>query len=300
MLKRILGALAISAIAANGPAMAQDSAAPAAAEAAAPSADEVLATVNGTPITAGDVAYAYTTLGEAVERVPPLQRNEMILSLLIDMQLMAGAADKAGMADSPEFAQRMTFVRTQALQEEFMRHLVEENVTEEAVAARYADEAGKLAPREQISASHILVEDEDKAKELITEIDGGADFAELAKENSKDPGSAANGGSLGFFSKGQMVPEFEAAAFALEPGQVTQEPVKSQFGWHIIRLDEKRELPVPPLEQVADQIRQVMIREAYVAEIEKLKETASIERPTEVGAAEGQTEAPADGQTPAQ
>lgn len=316
MLKRILGALAVSAIVTAAPVSAQDAApalapAPAPAPSAAPvpaaapiaatpslAPETVLTSVNGVAITAGDVAYASTTLGEAVERVPADQRDEMILSLLIDMQLMAGAADKAGLGDSADFRKRLEFVRMQSLQEEYMRRLVDAKITDEAVAARYQQEAGKLPEREQISASHILVDDEAKAKELIAQINGGADFGELATANSKDPGSAAQGGALGFFSQGQMVPEFETAAFALEKGAITAEPVRSQFGWHVIRLDDKRELPVPPLEQVADQIRQVMVRETYIAEIETLKQGATIvPAAASVAPAGG---AGTDGQAPAQ
>lgn len=268
---RILGAALVAAWLA-APAIAQD-----AAPAALDPDEAVLATVDGTPITASDLATAYGAIGDAVERVPPAQRDEMLLSLLVDMQLMADAAEGEGIAQRPAFQKRLGFMRKQALQEEYMNDIIGTKITDAAVASRYQEEAGNL-PKEQISASHILVADEAKAQDLIAQLGGGADFAALALENSTDPGSAANGGALGFFSPGQMVPEFEQAATALEIGKITVAPVKSEFGWHVIRLDDKREFPVPPLAEVQDEIKQVLVREAYIAQIEALKAAATIER----------------------
>ena len=288
MFKRAIGVTALVALMA-APAVAQDQGVPAPDTAAAaapattpPAPDVVLATVDGVNITGADLATAYSAIGEAVDRVPPGQQDAMLLSLLVDMQLMANAARKEGIADTPEFAQKMAFVAKQTLQEDYMNTLIGEKITDQAVADRYKEEIAKL-PKQQLSASHILVEDEAKAKDLIAQLKGGADFAKLAQENSKDPGSASRGGALGFFSAGQMVPEFEQATNKLEVGHVTDEPVKSQFGWHIIRLDDKRDFPVPPLEEVKDQIRQVLVREAYIAEIGRLKSAASI-APKSLGA----------------
>ena len=159
-----------------------------------------------------------------------------------------------------------------------MEKVVGEKVTDEAVRARFDEEVAKIEPQKEVSARHILVEDEAKAKELIEELKGGADFAELAAANSTDPGSASRGGDLGFFGPGQMVPEFEEAAMALEPGSFTEEPVQSQFGYHIIRVDEVRDSPMPTFEEVSDRIRQLMMREAFVEELESLKENAQIEK----------------------
>lgn len=261
MLKRTF-AVALLAAAVAVPAAAQD--------------EQVLATVNGTPVTAADVAFAYGTLGEAVERIPPAQRDEMVLNLLIDMQLLADAAEAAGIADTSEYQQRIEYARTQALRDLYMENVVGASITEDAVRARYDEEAAKIEPQQQVSARHILVEDEAEAKELIAELKAGADFAALAAEHSKDPGSGSRGGSLGFFGPGQMVKPFEDAAFALEAGEMTEEPVQSQFGWHIIKVDEKREQAVPPFEQIAPQIQQIMVREAFVNELERLKADADI------------------------
>ncbi len=267
MFKRILGTVAIAAGFATTPVMAQD--------------DQVLATVNGAPITASDFAIATQTLGDSLNNVPEGQRDEMVLNLLIDMEILATAAEKDGFADDPVFKQRMDYLRAQALREIYMERKIGDAVSDEAVKARYDEEVAKLGPQEEVSARHILVEDEDTAKKLIEELNNGADFAKLAEENSTDPGSKTRGGALGFFRAGQMVPAFEEAAFALEPGQMTEAPVQSRFGWHIIKVEEKRPIAVPTFEEVADQIRQVLIREAYVSELDKLKQTATIERATQ-------------------
>lgn len=197
------------------------------------------------------------------------------------MALMADAAEAEGMADTPEFKQRMDFQRLQALQEGYMTSIVKDSVTEDALNARYEEEVARL-PKEQLSASHILVETEEEAADLIAQLEDGADFAALAEEHSKDPGSAQRGGSLGNFTPGRMVKPFEDAAMALEVGEMTEEPVKSQFGYHIIRLDDRGEVPVPPLSQVAGQIQQLIVRDAYVDAVAKLKEDATIETASDI------------------
>ncbi|GAB5374515.1 MAG: peptidylprolyl isomerase [Acuticoccus sp.] len=265
MFKRTAGAVLLAALVA-APAWAQD--------------NPVAATVNGRDITAADVAFAVTSLAPALEQVPAEQRPTVVLDLLIDMELLAEAAEKEGLDSDPALARRLDYYRAQTLRDLYMEKIIAADITDEKVQARYAEEAAKIEPAKEVSARHILVEDEEKAKALIAELDGGADFAKLAEENSADPGSASRGGSLGFFGPGQMVPPFEEAAMALEPGEYTKAPVQSRFGYHIILVDEVRDRPVPTLEQVGEQIRQVMKREAFVAELERLKEGAAIEKMT--------------------
>lgn len=265
MLKPLAGALLLAALTAV-PVGAQD--------------NPVAATVNGEEITAADVAVAVSTLAPALEQVPAANRPQVVLDLLVDMAVLSKAAEEADLDEDPLFQQRLDFYRGQILRDLYMEKVVGEKVSDEAVRGRFDDEIGKVEPTKEVSARHILVEDEDKAKALIEELKGGADFAELAKENSIDPGSAPRGGSLGFFGPGQMVPEFEQAAMALEPGSYTEAPVKSQFGYHIIKVDEARDTPLPSFEEVADRIRQVMMREAFVEELARLKENAQIEKLT--------------------
>ena len=138
--------------------------------------------------------------------------------------------------------------------------------------------------KQEVHARHILVETEDEAKAIAAELKKGADFAELAKKKSKDPG-ASDGGDLGFFTKEQMVPEFSAVAFTLEPGKIS-DPVKSQFGWHIIKVEEKRNRKAPDFEQVKAQIENYVTRKAQADYVAKLREAAKVERmdkPAEAG-----------------
>jgi peptidyl-prolyl cis-trans isomerase C len=141
----------------------------------------------------------------------------------------------------------------------------------------YEEAAKQIAGEQEVHARHILVETEDEAKAIEAELKKGADFAQLAKEKSKDPGGAADGGDLGFFTKDQMVPEFSAVAFTLEPGKIS-DPVKSQFGWHVIKVEEKRNRKAPDFEQVKPQIETYVTRKAQAEYVAKLREAAKVER----------------------
>jgi peptidyl-prolyl cis-trans isomerase C len=148
--------------------------------------------------------------------------------------------------------------------------------TDEAMKKVYDEAAKQIEGEQEVHARHILVETEDEAKAIEAELKKGADFAELAKKKSKDPG-AADGGDLGFFTKDQMVPEFSAVAFALEPGKIS-DPVKSQFGWHVIKVEEKRNRKAPDFEQVKAQIETYVTRKAQAEYVAKLREGAKVER----------------------
>ena len=238
---------------------------------------EVVATVNGKPITDKDLDTASTDFQEELARVPPEQQRQQLLQAIIDLTLVAQQAEKDGIDKTPEFQRRIDLLRTRALRSEFVRTKVLPQATEEAVRKRYDEEIAKLEQPEEIKASHILVETEDEAKAIIEQLKGGGDFAAIAKEKSKDPGSGANGGDLGYFSKGMMVPEFEQAAFALEVGKFTETPVKSQFGYHIIRLDDRRKQPPPKFETVASQVGQLVMSDVYMGLLKNLKETGKVE-----------------------
>jgi peptidyl-prolyl cis-trans isomerase C len=148
--------------------------------------------------------------------------------------------------------------------------------TDEAMKKVYEDASKQISGEQEVHARHILVETEEEAKAIEDELKKGADFAELAKKKSKDPG-ASDGGDLGFFTKDQMVPEFSNVAFALEPGKIS-DPVKSQFGWHIIKVEEKRNRKAPDFEQVKAQIETYVTRKAQADYVAKLRETAKVER----------------------
>lgn len=258
------------------PALAQD-AAPA-AEAPAITPETVVATVGGEPITEADLSFAAEDLTQELGQMPPDQRRPFLLRVLIDMKVMAKAGRDAGMADTPLFQQRLNYLEERALRRAFFAETIANAVTEEAVRADYEEYVADFVPADEIRASHILVPTEDEAKAVKAELDGGADFATLAKEKSIDPG-AANGGDLGFFGKGMMVAPFEAAAFAMtEIGQVS-EPVQSQFGWHVIRLEEKRQSTPPAFEQVAGQLQQQLLMTTFDDTVAKLMEGVVIDIP---------------------
>ncbi|MFG1298464.1 peptidylprolyl isomerase [Xanthobacter sp. V3C-3] len=280
-------------VAGVGAALAQQ-AAPAAQ--AAPASDPVVATVNGTPIRQSEVTIALEDIGGGL---PPQlqgpQREEYVLSFLTDMTLLAKAAEAQKLDQSPEFQQRLAYARTKALMEAMMMQEAKKAVTAEAKRKTY-DEFVKSAPAEaEVRARHILVEDETKAKEIAKKAKAGEDFSKLAKENSKD--SADDGGDLGYFTKEQMVPEFAEAAFKLEKGQVS-DPVKTQFGWHVIKVEDKRQKPVPSYEQVEDQVEQYLVRKAQADMVTKLRTDAKVEK-TAAPAAPATPAAPAPAADPA-
>ena len=242
-------------------------------------AEEPLATVNGAPVTSGDVAVAEDELGPALAQIPEAQRRDRVLDYLIDLKLLAQQAAKEKLDQSDDFKNRMAYLRDKALMETLMKREVDKAVTDQAAKAFYDEQVGK-APREtEVHARHILVETEDEAKKIAQELKNGADFAELAKKETKDPSGKTTGGDLGWFTKDQMVPEFADAAFKLNPGQIS-EPVKSGFGWHVIKVEEKREKAPPSFEEVKDRIRAFLERRAQAELVTRLRAEAKIERKT--------------------
>jgi peptidyl-prolyl cis-trans isomerase C len=217
------------------------------------------------------------------------------------MKVMAGAAREAGMDKTELFAQRLKYLEERALRRAYFADAIAGQVTEAAVRADYDKFVADFQPQDEVHARHILVETKEEADAIEAELKGGADFATIAQEKSIDPGSGANGGDLGFFSKGMMVPEFEAAAFALaNPGDVSA-PVQSQFGWHIIKLEEKRQSQPPAFEQVAPQVQQQVLMRVFNEKVEELmsgvtidvtdpelKATMDAQDAAEAGAAEGE------------
>jgi len=302
--KRLTGALSVLALslasyAVAAPVFAQD-AAPAATEAPAAEApavtpETVVATVGGQPITEADLAFAAEDLSQELSQMAPEERRAFLLRVLIDMKVMSGAAREAGMDATPLFKQRLQYLEERALRRAYFAEAIAASVTEEAVRAKYDEYVAAFVPSEEIRASHILVETKEEADAIKAELDGGADFATLAKEKSIDPG-AASGGDLGFFGKGMMVAPFEEAAFALtEIGQVS-EPVQSQFGYHIIKLEEKRQSAPPTIEQVGAQLQQQLLMTTFDDAVAKLMDGVTIDIPDAALAAavQAQTEPAAD------
>src|ERR1700674_2262754 len=239
-------------------------------------ANPVLAKVNGAEIRQSDMALAEEELGPSLAQMDPATKQENVLSFLIDMKIVAKAAEAKKIEDRDDFKSRLAFTRNRLLMDNLLAVEGKAATTDEAMKKVYEDAAKQITGEQEVHARHILVETEDEAKAVVEELKKGADFAELAKKKSKDPG-ASDGGDLGFFTKDQMVPEFSTVAFALEPGKIS-DPVKSQFGWHIIKVEEKRNRKAPDFEQVKAQIETYVTRKAQADYVAKLRETAKVER----------------------
>lgn len=241
------------------PAAARPAPAPGQAPAQA-TADPVVARVGTDEIHASELSDAAKALPEELRGMPPTALYPMLLDQLVDRHVVVIAARKEGLDRDPAVQRMVARATDSALQNALLTREIAPTLTEDAIRARYErDIAGKPGETE-VHARHILVADEETAKKVITELNGGGDFAELAKKYSTDPG-AQSGGDLGFFKKTDMLPEFSEVAFALKAGETTQVPVKTRFGWHVIQVQEVRTAPPPSLEQVHDEVRQSLIQE---------------------------------------
>jgi peptidyl-prolyl cis-trans isomerase C len=255
-------------------------------------ANPVLAKVNGAEIRASDVALAEEELGPSLAQMDPAAKKENVLSFLIDMKIVSKEAEDKKIADRDDFKTRLAFARNRLLMDNLLAVEGKAATTDENMKKVYEDAAKQISGEQEVHARHILVETEDQAKKIAEELKKGADFAELAKKESKDPG-ASDGGDLGFFTKDQMVPEFSAAAFALEPGKIS-DPVKTQFGWHVIKVEEKRTRKAPDFEQVKPQIETYVVRKAQADYVAKLRTAAKVERMDKPEDAAAKPDKPAD------
>jgi peptidyl-prolyl cis-trans isomerase C len=262
-----------------GAALAQTPPAPATSPAAVPAVDlaKVIARVNGVDITEGDLALAAEDPALQMPNVPEAQKRDLLTGYMIDLKLGAKAAEAAKVGSGAEFTRKLAYNRDKTLLDEYLDQEAKKAVTPEAARKLY-DETVKSVPTEQeVRARHILVENEDDAKKIATRVKGGEDFAKVAGEVSKDPGSKTDGGDLGFFTKDRMVEPFAETAFKLEPGQIS-DPVKSQFGWHVIKVEEKRAKPAPTFDETKDQVETYLARKAQQDLIMGLRKNAKIER----------------------
>jgi len=237
---------------------------------------KVLATVDGHEVTDKDVAFARTTLGEALGQIPADQQEPFIINLLVESHLLADAARKDGLDKTEDYKRQLTWLEAQALRDAYVKKRASELVTDADVKARYDEARAQVADKKEIQVSHILVKTEDEAKAIIAELDKDADFAELAKAKSTGP-SGPRGGDLGFFGEGRMVPEFDKAAFALAKGAYTKEPVKTQFGYHVIKKVDERTAAFPELKDVSDRIKQGLQAEKLQTIVKELREQAKVD-----------------------
>jgi peptidyl-prolyl cis-trans isomerase C len=236
---------------------------------------EVLAEINGETITARELDQLVSQQTQGQSEIPPPQRRQF-LEEIINLMLLAQAGDAAGIDENPDVAAQLNNDRRRTLAQGFVRQLTEtEPVAESVLRDRYDEIYGGEAPREY-KARHILVSDGEQAAALIDRLDSGEAFVELAGQYSED-GTSRDGGDLGWFAPGDMVEPFSAAVAELEPGEVTDEPVETRFGFHVIRLDDTRETDAPAFSDVAGQLRMSIVNERIQAELGSLREEADID-----------------------
>jgi len=255
-----LSSVAVAAVLAAPAAFAQTPAAgtlaPAGAPAAAPkNGNPVVAVVGPYKIHMSDLQADLQSVPAQAQQLPPDQLYQVLLSQEVDRKAVLVAALKAGLEKDPAVAQQMQDAANIKLENAYVQQKVVSQVSDAAVLAQYNKEYANKPGPEQVQARQILVQTEQQAQDIITQLNQGADFATLAQKDSIDPG-AKNGGELGWFSQTEMVPAFANAAFALKPGEYTKTPVQTQFGWHVILSEGKRTAPTPKLADVQAQIKQ--------------------------------------------
>ena len=234
-----------------------------------------VATVDGIAITYNDVSLVEDELMAVYGQLPEEQRFQTLVGYMVNRILASEAAKKAGLENDADVAKIKAFMERKALQDVYIAKMLMERVRAEDVTAYYDKEIKNGPVEEEVRARHILLDNREAADAVVADLENGADFAALAKERSKGP-SGPSGGDLGYFSKQSMVPAFSDAAFKLAAGE-TSPPVQTQFGWHVIRVEDRRNRPVPPLDQVRDQIYQLLISEAQRDIYDKMRAKASVD-----------------------
>jgi peptidyl-prolyl cis-trans isomerase C len=208
--------------------------------------------------------------------MPLAQIYPMLLDRLVDGMLITEAGRKAHLDQDPEVQLRLKRYEDRLIQEAYLNKAIKDAETEDQLKARYESFAKEKAGHEEVHARHILVKTEAEANSIIAELNKGADFAELAKKHSTDPG-ASSGGDLGYFGHDDMVKEFADAAFALPAGQYTKAPVKSQFGWHVIMVEDHRVSTPPSFDEARQEVSKLVAHDVVDAKLKELRSTAKVE-----------------------
>ena len=245
--------------------------------AAAQDIPEVIARVNGEDLTRSDLEAAYRSLPEQYQQMPMQQLYEPLREQLIEGKLVLERAQSEDLSDDAEVEQEIARARDAVLQRALIQQTIAKATDDDALRQAYEKKKGEPGfAFEEVKARHILLENEEDAKAVIDELNNGADFAKLAEEKSTGP-SGPQGGDLGWFRKEAMVAPFAEAAFAMEPGSISKEPVQTEFGWHVIQVEDKRQTE-PTFEDTAPALREELAANAVTAMVEDLRGTAEIER----------------------
>ena len=250
--------------------------APSAPAAPLPPADTVVARIDGTVLRLSDVEAVQQSLPQQAQKLPLQQIYPILLDRLVDGALVTEAGRKEHLDQNPEVELRLRQYQDHLIQQAYIEQLIKGAGTDDQLKARYQQLIQEKPQREEVHARHILVKTEGEAKSIIAQLDKGADFATLAKKYSTDPG-AASGGDLGYFGRDDMVPAFAAAAFALPVGKYTETPVKTEFGWHVILVEDRRVKKAPTFAEAREEISRQLARDAIKAKLAELRSAANIE-----------------------
>jgi peptidyl-prolyl cis-trans isomerase C len=270
---------------AQTPAPAAKPAAPASAQKAPPpqlsapaNKDPVVATVNGQPIHLSELEIAQQALPPQYRTMPLASVFPALLDRITDSKLVVADARKNKIENDATFKRRMAFVEDQVIQDYWLQREIAKRITADKLQQRYQEKLKSMPPEEEVHARHILVATEAEAKELLAELKKGTPIEKLAKEKSTDKASGAEGGDLGWFKRTDMVKEFADAAFALKKGELSETPVKTQFGYHVIKVEDRRQAPPPTFQEMAEPLREDLARETVTAFIDQLRSNAKIEK----------------------
>ena len=238
----------------------------------------VVATVGGETITEADLAFAAEDIGQQLNSIPPEQLRAVLLAQMIDLKLMSQAGHAQNLENDELFKLRLDYLTDRALRRAYTKQAISDTITEAEIKAEYDKQVAAIPTEDEVHARHILVTTEDDAKAIKAELDGGADFVALAKEKSIEPNAAQSGGDLGYFKAAQMVKPFADAAFAMKIGDVSS-PIQTQFGWHVIKVEDRRAAAKPTLEELTPQIGQQLYVAKYRALFDSLRKAATIDIP---------------------
>jgi peptidyl-prolyl cis-trans isomerase C len=238
----------------------------------------VVAKVDGVAIRQSEVDSFVRDIGDRAGQIPPAELQGRVVDRLIDVKLANAKAAAEKLTEDPAVTQRLRLGEMTTIADSYLERAAKARINDTVLKAKYDELVKQVTPVEEVHARHILLKTEADAKDVIKQLDKGADFEKLAKEKSTDPGSGASGGDLGFFTKDKMVPEFADAAFKLEAGKYTATPVHSQYGWHVIQMIEKRSQPVPSFDQVKPQLTGLVLQDEERKVVDDLHKNAKIEK----------------------